>query len=77
MRTPLPQPHNPVERFVRCFPTVAEAAGAAGVTTEMLRQFRKRGYVNTRDRALAMARGCRNKVSAADLLAVGGKGPSP
>lgn len=59
---------NPVQRFVDCFDTVKQAATAAGITTEQLRQLRKRGYVNTRDRAIVMAEGCNQRVTAAALL---------
>jgi hypothetical protein len=68
MHITTPQIANPVERFVDCFDTVKDAASAAGVTTEQLRQLRKRGYVNTRDRAIAMAEGCNQRVTAAALL---------
>ena len=62
--------HNPVERFVSLFPTIGAAATAAGVTTEMLRQMRRRGFVSTRDRALHMAGASEGRVTAAELLAV-------
>lgn len=61
---------NPIEQFIGLFPTVGAAAQAAGVTREQLRKFRHRGYVSTRDRALHMARACRNRVSPARLLAL-------
>lgn len=68
MHTTTTQITNPVERFVDCFDTVKQAASAAGVTTEQLRQLRKRGYVNTRDRAIVMTEGCNQRVTAAALL---------
>lgn len=61
---------NPIEQFIELFPTVGAAADAAGVTREQLRKFRHRGYVSTRERALHMARACRNRVSPARLLAL-------
>lgn len=64
------QTANPVDRFVSCFGTVGEAATAAGVSTEMLRRMRHRGYVTTRDRAMVMAEACKHHVKAAELLAV-------
>jgi hypothetical protein len=67
---------NPVERFVACFDTVGQAAKAAEISTEMLRQFRRRGHVATRDRALVMARACGERVTAAELLALGGDSPT-
>jgi hypothetical protein len=67
---------NPVERFVACFDTIGQAAEAAQISTEMLRRFRQRGFVATRDRALVMAEACGSKVTAAELLALpGSDGP--
>lgn len=61
---------NPVTRYVACFATVQAAASAAGITTEMLRRMRKRGYVSTRKRALVMARACGFRVEATELMAL-------
>lgn len=61
---------NPVEAFAGLFPTLSEAAAAAGVSREMLRRMRQRGFVSTRDRALVMAKASGGRVSAAELLAV-------
>ena len=63
-------PQNPVDLWVALFPTVGEAATAAGVSTEMLRKIRRRGYVSTRDRAIKMAEAAGGVVTAAELLAV-------
>ena len=59
---------NPIVQFIELFPTVGDAAAAAGVTREQLRKFRHRGYVSTRDRALHMARACSNRLSPARLM---------
>lgn len=59
---------NPIEQFIELFPSVGEAAEAAGVTREQLRKFRHRGYVSTRDRALRMAKACHNRLSPARLM---------
>ncbi|HZX77705.1 hypothetical protein [Lysobacter sp.] len=61
---------NPVERYVACFQTVQAAAKAAGISGEMLRRMRKRGFVTTRKRALIMARACGFRVEATQLLAL-------
>lgn len=61
---------NPVERYVACFQTVQAAALAAGISGEMLRRMRKRGFVTTRKRALIMARACGYQVDAMQLLAL-------
>jgi hypothetical protein len=61
---------NPVERYVACFETVTAAASAAGISSEMLRRMRKRGFVTTRKRALVMARACGFQVDARQLLAL-------
>lgn len=61
---------NPVERYVACFQTVQAAALAAGISSEMLRRMRKRGFVTTRKRALIMARACGYQVEAMQLLAL-------
>jgi hypothetical protein len=61
---------NPVEQFVTLFRTVKEAAEAAGVTTEMLRQFRRAGFVSTRARAIRMAEAVDGQVTPAALLGV-------
>lgn len=61
---------NPIEQFIELFPSVGEAADAAGVTREQLRKFRHRGYVSTRDRALHMARASRNRLTPARLMAL-------
>lgn len=61
---------NPVQRFQECFPTMTAAAKAAGITREMLRLHRNRGYVTTRALALRMELACGKAVSAAQLLAV-------
>lgn len=69
------QKSNPIERFVSCFPSVTAAAEGAGVSREMLRQIRHRGYVSTRERALVMSKACNGKVKPAELLALeDGKG---
>jgi len=68
---------NPVERYIECFQSCAAAAFAAGISTEMLRRMRKRGYVTTRKRALIMARACRFHVDAIELLALAGVKRSP
>lgn len=65
------QKYNPIERFVRCFPTVTAAAEAAEVSREMLRKLRHQGYVTTRDRALVMSEACKGKVKPSELLALG------
>lgn len=59
-----------MDRWVSLFPTLTEAAAAAGVTREMLRQMRRRGYVTTRDRAVRMAKAVHDSVRAAELLGV-------
>lgn len=61
---------NPILRYVACFATVGLAAKAAGVSTEMLRQMRIRGFVSTRNRALRMAEASGGRVSAVELLAL-------
>lgn len=61
---------NPVELFTALFPTVADAAAAAGVSPQMLFRMRRRGFVSTRDRAVRMAEASQGRVSAAQLLAV-------
>ncbi|UHQ21568.1 hypothetical protein LVB77_12835 [Lysobacter sp. 5GHs7-4] len=61
---------NPIQRYVACFATVGSAAQAAGVSTEMLRQMRIKGFVSTRNRALRMADACAGRVSAIELLAL-------
>ncbi|WP_157489293.1 hypothetical protein [Lysobacter sp. Root916] len=61
---------NPIQRYVACFATVGLAAKAAGVSTEMLRQMRIRGFVSTRNRALRMAEACAGRVSAVELMAL-------
>ena len=61
---------NPIRRDVACFATVGLAAKAAGVSTEMLRQMRIRGFVSTRNRALRMAEACAGRVSAIELMAL-------
>jgi hypothetical protein len=63
---------NPVERYVDCFRSCQAAADAAGISTEMLRRLRKRGFVTTRKRALIMARACGFRVDAIELLALVG-----
>ena len=63
---------NPVERYVDCFHSCQAAADAAGISTEMLRRLRKRGFVTTRKRALIMARACGFRVDAIELLALVG-----
>lgn len=68
---------NPVERYVECFNSCGAAAQAAGISTEMLRRMRKRGYVTTRKRALIMARACSFRVDAIELLALSGVRRSP
>lgn len=68
---------NPVERYVECFNSCGAAAQAAGISTEMLRRMRKRGYVTTRKRALIMARACSFRVDAIELLALSGVRHSP
>ena len=68
---------NPVERYVECFHSCGAAAQAAGISTEMLRRMRKRGYVTTRKRALIMARACSFRVDAIELLALSGVRRSP
>lgn len=65
------QKSNPIERFVRCFPSISAAAEAAEVSREMLRKLRHQGYVSTRDRALVMSRACKGKVKPSELLALG------
>lgn len=59
---------NAITRYIACFGSVGAAALAAGVTTEMLRRMRLRGYVSTRDRALRMANACGFRVGPAELL---------
>lgn len=61
---------NDVERYTAVFPSVREAAAAAGISTEMLRRMRRQGYVATRERALRMAEACGHHVTAAGLLGV-------
>lgn len=61
---------NPVEVFTALFPTISDAADAAGVSREMLRKMRRQGFVSTRDRAVRMAAAVEGRVSAAQLLAV-------
>ena len=61
---------NPVELFTALFPTVSDAAHAAGISTEQLRKMRLRGFVSTRDRAVKMAAATGGRVTAARLLAV-------
>lgn len=61
---------NPIQRYVACFATVGLAAQAAGITTEMLRQMRIRGFVSTRSRALRMTEACAGRVSAIELMAL-------
>lgn len=68
---------NPVERYVECFANYQAAALAAGVSTEMLRRMRKRGFVTTRKRALLMARACGFRVDAIELMALSGVRRSP
>ncbi len=68
---------NPVERYAECFHSCSAAAHAAGITTEMLRRMRKRGYVTTRKRALIMARACGFRADAIELLALAGVRRSP
>jgi hypothetical protein len=64
------KPGNPIERYIACFATARAAAGAAGVSTAMLRRMRSRGFVSTRGRALLMAQACGFKVKPAELLAL-------
>lgn len=61
---------NPVAQYVACFETAQAAATAAGISTEMLRRMRKRGFVTTRKRALVMARACGFRVDAMQLMAL-------
>lgn len=61
---------NPVARYVACFETAQAAATAAGISTEMLRRMRKRGFVTTRKRALVMAQACGFRVEATELMAL-------
>ncbi|MDI9239680.1 hypothetical protein QLQ15_12275 [Lysobacter sp. LF1] len=61
---------NPVARYVACFDSAYAAAAAAGISTEMLRRMRKRGYVTTRKRALVMAQACGFRVGATQLMAL-------
>lgn len=61
---------NPILRYVACFATVGLAAKAAGVSTEMLRQMRIKGFVSTRNRALRMAEASGGRVSAIELMAL-------
>ncbi|RPE81599.1 hypothetical protein [Vulcaniibacterium tengchongense] len=68
---------NPIVRYVACFGSVREAAQAAGVSTEMLRRMRKRGYVSTRQRALQMAQACQFRVKATELMALTRAGAAP
>jgi len=68
---------NPVERYVACFPSCQMAAEAAGISSEMLRRIRRRGFVTTRKRALLMARACGFRVDAIELMALSGVRRSP
>jgi len=77
MTTDMDVAANPVERYVECFHSYGAAAQAAGISTEMLRRMRKRGYVTTRKRALIMARACSFRVDAIELLALSGVRRSP
>jgi hypothetical protein len=61
---------NPVIQFESCFATKIAAAKAAGLTREMLRLHRNRGYVTTRDLAVRMEKACGRAVSATQLLAL-------
>lgn len=61
---------NQVARYVACFDTAHAAATAAGISTEMLRRMRKRGFVTTRKRALLMAQACGFRVDATQLMAL-------
>lgn len=63
---------TPVDRYVRCFPTIKVAAACAGVSTEMLRRFRKNGIVGSVSRAHTMARACGFTVDAIELLGLDG-----
>jgi len=77
MTTDMDVAANPVERYVECFHSYSAAAQAAGISTEMLRRMRRRGYVTTRKRALIMARACSFRVDAIELLALSGVRRSP
>jgi len=77
MTTDMDVAANPVERYIECFHSCGAAAQAAGISTEMLRRMRKRGYVTTRKRALIMARACSFRVDAIELLALSGVKRSP
>lgn len=77
MTTDMDVAANAVERYVECFHSCGAAAQAAGISTEMLRRMRKRGYVTTRKRALIMARACSFRVDAIELLALTGVRRSP
>lgn len=67
-------PNDALARYVACFPTIGEAAVAAGVSREQLRKMRRRGHVPTRDRALVMYEACRRRVAPADLMDLPKKG---
>lgn len=70
MMSTQPLKQNPIEQYREQFFSVKDAADAAGLSTEMLRKMRRKGYVPTRDRAVIMAKACGNRISAARLLAV-------
>ncbi|RDZ28662.1 hypothetical protein [Lysobacter silvisoli] len=61
---------NPILRYIACFATVSAAARAAGISTEMLRQMRIKGFVSTRNRALRMAEACGGRLEPAELMAL-------
>lgn len=64
---------NAITTYENHFNTKRAAAAAVGITTEMMRIHRLRGYVKTRDLALRMEAACGRKVKAAALLGLSAK----
>lgn len=65
---------NPIEQFIGCFDSVEAAAKGAGISYEMLRRMRHRGYATTRERAIVMATACGDRIAPAELLGLKKKG---